>query len=201
MSKDAPKPPAGLSGMAAALQGVVAGQDAGDDETTGGEQVSFAFAEPPEPDEIGAKRSGPGRPPGAKNKTTTEWADYLNARFRSPLVGMSQIAEMHPLALMSWGFDSIEKACAFWLGCCREVARYRHSPMPISAQVDVGGQVAISFSVGAPPEPGHEPGRVSDAVETTWATVTPEMEDEQIQGLSRKMATALETNRLEETTK
>lgn len=35
---------------------------------------------------------GPGRPPGARNKRTTQWAEYLLSRYASPLEVLAQIA-------------------------------------------------------------------------------------------------------------
>lgn len=46
------------------------------------------------------RRVGPGRPPGAKNRSTIEWQRYLLAKYRSPLEVMAEIMSrpVHDLA-------------------------------------------------------------------------------------------------------
>lgn len=56
------------------------------------EQLDLIGAVKPEKFRELQERRGPGRPPGARNKRTQEWAEYLLSRYASPLEVLMQIA-------------------------------------------------------------------------------------------------------------
>lgn len=199
------KPPNDDAGMASAMDGMPVGTAPGSER---GRQLDM-WREPEEPDEAGARKRGPGRPAGSSNQSTKDWADWLNSRFRSPLIQASEVAEMHPVTLRKeWGFDKLETAAAFWLKCCEFVARYRHSPMPIALQIDAQNSVNINFSIGLPPD-GAEPGRIATGSEgpelprmvTIDMAATDADKDQQFQRVGRKLAAMLEPDTSEGTDK
>jgi hypothetical protein len=101
-----------------------------------------------------------GRPPGARNKRTVEFAEYLLNKYTSPAEGLLQIAAM-----------SIEELVAA-TGCTRLEALqekrlsmipllpYLHSKMPVS--IDITNRKVIYLHIGgeltgaAPPSPEPE---------------------------------------------
>jgi hypothetical protein len=63
-------------------------------------------AVPPEPDSAGeldqpATPRGRGRPPGARNRSTDGWARFLLTRYRSPMLGLAEIAQAMPHELQA----------------------------------------------------------------------------------------------------
>lgn len=86
------------SGVAAALALLGArGEVGGDGETAAGDLFGeFEAQDAPQP--LASKpRAGPGRPPGARNRSTEEWARYVLSRHRSPLTILAEIYS-RPLA-------------------------------------------------------------------------------------------------------
>jgi len=136
---------------------------------TNGEKAAFklaldmappAFDDDPEQmdwiDELVGPKRGPqvreirakiGRPAGARNKRTVEFAEYLLSRYTSPAEGLAQIANM-----------SIEELVAA-TGCTRLEALqekrlaaipllpYLHSKMPVS--IDITNRKLIYLHIGA----------------------------------------------------
>ena len=43
------------------------------------------------------KPRGPGRPPGALNKSTSDWVDYIRARYHSPLEMLAEVLAGPPV--------------------------------------------------------------------------------------------------------
>lgn len=84
----------------------------------------------------GRKRAGPGRPPGARNKQTAEWAEYILARHRSPLIGLAEVVStpVHELAT-ALGCKRIE-AAEFWRKCAKDLAEYVHQKAPVQLQIN-----------------------------------------------------------------
>lgn len=82
-----------------------------------------------------APRSGPGRPAGAKNKSTAAWRDYLLARYPSPLVALAE-AYTRPARDLAdeLGCKPVE-AFAVQMRAAAELAPYLHGKMPVEVQV------------------------------------------------------------------
>lgn len=84
---------------------------------------------------------GRGRPPGAANRKTTDWAEFIQARYTSPLVFL---AETYSRAA---GDLAIELGCtkleAFQVQvrAATDLAPYLHGKAPV--QVNVGGTLPI----------------------------------------------------------
>lgn len=95
--------------------------------------------------DIAPKARGRGRPPGAKNKSTEEWREYLLTRGQSPLVVLQQTFSMSvgelALALGKTGHLTFDQALELYklqIMAAKELAPYLHSKMPQA--VDVGGE-------------------------------------------------------------
>lgn len=91
------------SGLAAAARGLPLARDA---EEPG--QGSLFGALPPDPDGVGelaeaapGERRGRGRPPGSRNRSTSDWSRYILSRYRSPLIGLAEIAAATPHELQA----------------------------------------------------------------------------------------------------
>lgn len=82
-----------------------------------------------------APRSGPGRPPGARNKSTAAWRDYLLGRYPSPLVALAE-AYTRPARDLAeeLGCKPVE-AFQVQMRAAAELAPYLHGKMPVEVQV------------------------------------------------------------------
>lgn len=80
-------------------------------------------------------RRGPGRPPGAKNRSTEEWRRYLLARYTSPLVVLAEIMS-RPTHLLAEEIGCTKaEALAIQKSAAVELAPYLHGKMPVEVQV------------------------------------------------------------------
>jgi hypothetical protein len=91
------------SGLAAAARGLAVDRD--QDEPTQGALFGVA---PPDPDGVGelaeaapGERRGRGRPAGSRNRTTSDWSRFILSRYRSPLLGLAEIAAATPAELQA----------------------------------------------------------------------------------------------------
>ncbi len=93
--------PNSADGLATAVE--VARRLADPPEDPGAEQGDLFGALPVDPD--GAGDAAPpepgrrGRPPGARNRSTDDWTRFLLTRYRSPLLGLAEIAQATPRQL------------------------------------------------------------------------------------------------------
>jgi len=127
-------------GIAAA----VASMDVGSPPSEGADQEplfegDFERADAPSPfgeiDERRGRRGG-GRPPGAKNKRTEEWATYILSRYRSPLIALAEIYSrpVHELAreLDCEALDALKVQ----RDAASALAPYIHQRMPQAVHID-----------------------------------------------------------------
>jgi hypothetical protein len=91
-------------------------------------------------------KRGPGRPKGATNKRTTEWADYILARYGSPLEAMASYWA-RPVAVLAaeLGCSAFE-AARLALIAAKESAPYVHAKMPVMVDVEGLGQVNLTIN-------------------------------------------------------
>jgi hypothetical protein len=122
-------------------------------------------------------KRGRGRPPGATNKRTTEWADYILARYGSPLEAMASYWA-RPVAVLAaeLGCSAFE-AAKLALIAAKESAPYVHSKMPVL--VDVEGKGLVNLTINTSSE--RFGGARSDG---KTITITAETVDEKSEGNS-----------------
>lgn len=122
---------------------------------------------PPDDDEVRKKLrpyAGRGRPPGAKNRRTTEMADYLLKRYGSPLEPLAQIyATPTDVLAKALGCTKLEALQERRLAAIA-VKRHVHSEMPVAVNVNERREIHLTIVDGLPDARGI--GLVDDLVES-----------------------------------
>ena len=146
------------SGLAAAVR------DLDFAETDGEGQGSLFGAVPPDPDGVGelaeaapGERRGRGRPAGSRNRSTQEWSRFILSRYRSPLIGLAEIASATPAELQAalggpprppaaggdgaegdgGGGVSLQACLSLIMQAQTSLAPYLHQKQPLA--IDAGG--------------------------------------------------------------
>lgn len=99
---------------------------------------------------------GAGRPPGAKNKSTKAWTNYLLKKYPSPLEGLASIAfrplpdlvaelmEMTGASANSKGhYERYVEMLKIQMGAMKELAPYLHQKQPMAIQGAENGLVNL----------------------------------------------------------
>lgn len=113
---------------------------------------------PPDPDGVGelaeaapGERRGRGRPVGSRNRSTTEWSRFILSRYRSPLIGLAEIASATPAELQAalggppvaagegeaGGGISLQACLSLIMQAQASLAPYLHQKQPLA--IDAGG--------------------------------------------------------------
>ncbi len=105
---------------------------------------------------------GRGRPPGAKNKNTEAWREYLLARYSSPLEALAQISSMSVKELgermadmCGWSkpytltWDHAMELLKLQLNAAKELAPYVHQKMPLALEGGEGGLIQLVINANA----------------------------------------------------
>jgi hypothetical protein len=125
---------------------------------TAGARAPDAEQDPPAP---GAR--GPGRPPGARNKRTAEWVEFILSRYRSPLLALAEIYS-RPVDVLTQelGCTRLE-AFQEQRRAAEALLPYLHQKQPLAVQVDSRGVVQLVLVDGNQGEaPIAEDGLVLD---------------------------------------
>lgn len=94
-------------------------------------------------DDEAAKRSGPGRPPGSRNRSTNDWVDFIAARYRSPLLFLAE-AYSRPAAQLAIELDcSRQKAFELQLDAAKNLAPYMHQKQPLAVAISADGEITL----------------------------------------------------------
>lgn len=104
-----------------------------------------------------AKRSGPGRPAGSRNKTTNDWRDYILANYRSPLLFLAETYTRPTVQLAAELGCSLERAYQIQQDAAEKLAPYVHQKQAISVEVDLREEMSLTIvprSGAAPAMPG-----------------------------------------------
>lgn len=106
---------------------------------------------PPVAVETGAEREsnpkGVGRPKGARNKRTQEWADFILGRYRSPLIVMAEIYSRPVEELAHETGLKRSEAIALQLRAAEALAPYVHQKLPTAIDLDAKGIVELNIGV------------------------------------------------------
>ena len=99
---------------------------------------------------------GRGRPPGAKNKNTEAWRDYLLTRYRSPLEALAQTFNLSVADLGSRlglqnppTFDQAVELFKLQMAAARDLAPYIHQKQPLALEGKGGGLIQLVLNTGA----------------------------------------------------
>ncbi|MBE2191878.1 MAG: hypothetical protein IAE63_06835 [Alphaproteobacteria bacterium] len=108
------------------------------------------------PDRSSVKKAG--RPAGSKNRSTEQWRDFLFARYRSPLIGLAEIASLSVLELAKMLRFEVEgefgrkakpeellELTKVQIACRDKLAPYLHSKMPLAIQNDGGALINLNI--------------------------------------------------------
>lgn len=109
--------------------------------------LSSPGTEPRAPDATAQKRRGRGRPPGAKNKRTEEWTEYLLTQYQSPLITLAETYSRPVEDLATELGCKREEAFKLQLSAAKELARYVHQAQPQAIQVEGKGELRMTLGV------------------------------------------------------
>lgn len=111
---------------------------------------------------------GRGRPPGAKNKNTEAWREYLLSRYQSPLIALAEIYSRPVTQIAAeLGFtkvgaigrtatpEELLKLLELQIECAEKLAPYVHQKQPLAIEAGSGGLIPLNIFVGAPPQQGE----------------------------------------------
>ncbi|KKL91822.1 hypothetical protein LCGC14_1890840 [marine sediment metagenome] len=93
---------------------------------------------------------GPGRPPGARNRRTDEWVDYLLARYRSPLIVLAEMYSRSVGELVKEVGCTKLEAIKLQIFAAEKLAPFVHQKQPLAIQVDAHGVVRLVIEGGLP---------------------------------------------------
>ncbi len=95
-----------------------------------------------------APRRRAGRPPGAKNRRTGAWSEFLLKRGSSPLMVLQDIYSLPVEELARrLNCDRID-ALKLQISCAKELAPYIHQKMPVAVEVDENKVVRLVLAEG-----------------------------------------------------
>lgn len=90
---------------------------------------------------------GRGRPPGARNKSTSAWIDYILARYPAPAVALAATYARPVQGLADeLGCDKLE-AFKVQIACATNLMPYIHQKQPLAVQVDARGVVQLVIAL------------------------------------------------------
>ena len=102
-------------------------------------------------DDTTAKRDGPGRPAGSKNRSTSEWTKFISANYRDPRLFMAD-SYTRPVQQLAAELDcSLLEAFKIQAYCAKELLPYMAQKQPMAVQIDSRGQVTLVVHRGDAP--------------------------------------------------
>lgn len=122
-------------------------------------------------------RRGPGRPAGARNKSTLAMLEYLQSRYQSPLVALAETYSRPVEELARDLACDREDAFKVQVEAMKASLPYWHQKQPMAVQIDSKGTVTLVIESASPLAEGGQPGDGAVVIEGTIA----ETEDEENQ--------------------
>lgn len=86
-----------------------------------------------------------GRPPGARNKRTEEWVEFLSANYRSPLIMLAETVNRPVEVLAKHLGCSKAKAFEIQLAAAKELAPYMHQKLPQAVDLNGDGVALVNL--------------------------------------------------------
>jgi hypothetical protein len=104
-----------------------------------------------------------GRPKGALNKRTSEWVDYIEARYRSPLIFLAECFNRPARALAAELNCEPLEAYKVQVDAAKNLAPFLHQKQPLAVQVDGKGVVQLILEDPSAPSDGAGRGGIDEA--------------------------------------
>lgn len=111
---------------------------------------------------------GAGRPPGAKNKSTKAWTEYILGRYSSPLVALAETYSRTvedlaaALGLKNPSFEQRLDLFKLQLQCAKELSPYVHQKQPLAIEGGEHGLMTLIINSGqATPQQVEKAGSMS----------------------------------------
>lgn len=106
-----------------------------------------------------AGKRGRGRPPGAANKTTLDWAKYIGANYTNPLIFLAECVNRPVTDLAKELSCTAEKAFAFQMAAATKLTEFTNQKMPTTLDLGVDGDLSLIIQTchqAATPAPGDD---------------------------------------------
>jgi len=141
-----------------------------------GDQLSLLPTSPMMPK---AQNRGLGRPPGSGNKTTLEWAKFINARYTNPLIFLSETVNRPVRQLAKELKCSRIEAFKVQQAAAAKLLEYTNQKMPTTLELGNDGDMILQINTGWS-GPVVQPGDDAKPVDQAGPVVInmPEISDE-----------------------
>lgn len=145
------------------------------------EQLPLLEVAAGEPEAAAAPAAGErprgGRPPGARNRRTEDWVEYLLSRYRSPLIVLAETYSRPADVLAAELGISRAEAFAMQLTAARELAPYVHARHAPAAPAPTTAAVELILTGVEPPADAAGEGAEPETIEVV--DVAPERQADQ----------------------
>ena len=100
-------------------------------------------------DDATARRSGPGRPPGSRNKRTEEWVEFIRANYRDPALFLAE-TYARPVEVLAaqLGCEKLE-AFNIQRQAAEALLPYLHQKLPQAISIDAKSHATLVLDLGA----------------------------------------------------
>ena len=105
-----------------------------------------------------AEKRGRGRPPGAMNKATKEWAAWLNANYTNPLVFLAEACNRSAASLALELSCTKEKAFSLQLAAASKLLEYTNQKMPQAIELPIDGDLTLIIQTTTSSNDDESPG-------------------------------------------
>lgn len=96
-------------------------------------------------DDEAARRSGPGRPPGSRNKRTEEWVEFIQARYRDPLIFLAETWSRPVDVLAAELGCPKDEAFKIQRAAAEAALPYLHQKLPQAVSIDAKSDLTLQL--------------------------------------------------------